>query len=45
MRIDPVIKIKEDPFKNLTKVEKYARKAAIALAFVAVFVWLFKIVF
>lgn len=45
MRIDPIIKIKEDPFKDLTSIQKKGRKAAIVLAFVAVFVWFFKIVF
>jgi hypothetical protein len=45
MRINPVIKVKEDPFKDLTPTQKVARKVAIALAFAGVFFWLFKIVF
>lgn len=45
MRTDPVIKTKEDPFKDLPPVQKYARKVAIALVFAGVFAWMFKIVF
>jgi len=45
MRIDPVIKNKDDRFNHLTSTQKKARKFAIALAFVGVFVWFFKIVF
>jgi hypothetical protein len=45
MRIEPVIKVKVYPFKNLTKAQNTARLAAIALAFVGVFVWMFKILF
>jgi hypothetical protein len=45
MRIDPVIKVKEDRFKHLTSAQKKARQVAIALVFIGVFIWFFKIVF
>lgn len=45
MRIDPLIKETEDLYKNLTSVEKKARKVAILVAFVGVFIWMFKIIF
>lgn len=45
MRIDPVIKDETDPYKDLTNIEKKARMVAIALAFIGVFVWMFKIIF
>jgi len=45
MRIDPLIKDTEDPFKHLTGIEKKARKVAIIVAFAGVFIWMFKIIF
>ncbi|MEO6521601.1 MAG: hypothetical protein ABIN91_07985 [Mucilaginibacter sp.] len=45
MRIEPVKNEKVDRFKDLTPTHKMTRKVAIALAFVGVFVWLFKIMF
>jgi hypothetical protein len=45
MRIDPLIKETENLFQHLTGVEKKARKVAILVAFVGVFIWMFKIIF
>jgi len=45
VRIDPENTTKEDPFKDLTKVQKVTRWVALAVAFVGVFIWFFKIVF
>ncbi|WP_448700098.1 hypothetical protein ACFGVR_23295 [Mucilaginibacter sp. AW1-3] len=45
MRIDPVEKVKDDPFKDLTTTQKITRKIAIAVAFGGVFIWLLKVVF
>ncbi|WP_295716992.1 hypothetical protein [Mucilaginibacter sp.] len=42
MRIDP-IEAKPDPFENLTPLQNRSRKAAIAIAFIGVFVWVIKI--
>lgn len=44
MKIVPK-KQKADIYENLTPLEKKTRKAAIALAFVGVFVWAVKILF
>jgi len=44
MRIDP-IETKPDPFKDLTPLQNRSRKAAIAIAFIGVFVWVIKILF
>ncbi|WP_186461729.1 hypothetical protein [Mucilaginibacter pallidiroseus] len=44
MRIEPV-KQETDKFAQLTPLERQTRKAAIALAFLGVFVWTFKILF
>ncbi len=45
MRIEPIIKPKDTRFDHLTDVEKKARKVAIAVAFLGVFIWMFKIIF
>lgn len=45
MRINPVVKKKDDRFKNLTPVERNARKVAIVVAFIGIYIWFFKIVF
>jgi hypothetical protein len=42
MRIDP-IEAKPDPFESLTPLQNRSRKAAIAIAFIGVFVWVIKI--
>jgi hypothetical protein len=42
MRIDP-IEAKPDLFENLTPLQNRSRKAAIAIAFIGVFVWVIKI--
>jgi len=44
MKITPA-QDEEDIFKDLTPLEKKTRKAAIAFAFVGVFVWTIKILF
>jgi hypothetical protein len=44
MRIKPTEK-KGDVFKDLTPLEQKSRKAAIAFAFIGVFVWAVKILF
>jgi len=44
MRIDP-IEAKPDPYKDLTPLQNKSRKAAIAIAFTGVFVWVVKILF
>jgi hypothetical protein len=44
MRIDP-IEAKPDPFKDLTPLQNKSRKAAIAIAFIGVFIWAIKILF
>ena len=45
MRIEPAKREKIDPYKDLSPVHKVTRKVAIVVAFVGVFVWLFKIMF
>jgi len=45
VRIDPVEKVKDDPFKDLNKTQKITRKIAIAVAFIGVFIWFMKVVF
>jgi len=45
LRVDPVNRIKEDPFKDLTKTQKVTRKVAIVVAFAGVFIWFLKVVF
>jgi hypothetical protein len=45
LRINPEKDKAEDPFKDLTKTQRVSRKVAIALAFFAVFIWFFKVVF
>jgi len=45
VRIDPEKDSTIDPFKDLTPTQKVTRKVAIVLAFVAVFIWLIKVVF
>ena len=44
MRIDPQ-EVDNTPYSNLTLVQKNARKVAIVVAFVGVFIWFIKIVF
>jgi len=45
MRVEPAKREKIDLFKDLSPIHKVTRKVAIAVAFVGVFVWLFKIMF
>jgi len=45
VRIDPVEKVKDDPFKNLNKTQKITRKVALMVAFTGVFIWFMKVVF
>jgi hypothetical protein len=45
MRIDPVNNEVEDPYRDLLPLDKVMRKIAIAVAFVGVFIWFFKVIF
>jgi len=45
VRTDPEKKVKDDPFKNLTKTQKTTRKIALVIAFLGVYIWFLKVVF
>lgn len=45
MRIDPVNIDENNPYKDLSPLDKIMRRVAILVAFVGVFIWALKVVF
>ena len=45
MRINPVVKKRDARFDDLPPIQKGARKVAIVVAFIGIYIWFFKIVF